>query len=339
MDNGTMVEVFKYMNYCQLAKNSLTSKRFRDLIQTHRHSFALLCVDYIHMRRIDNTHPLYIKMFDKELSAKAYSEWIRHNRYPKHIPFEIQIAAKKSSRKLKLHHLSAWRTSANKVNTVFNARADLDHQNWPLFQHFVRLLTDPFVYFRRLNLTPHNELLTFLAGAINRDPGRIQCETLFYSLDDNIQKFITWTKSNVLCDTFNIHCSRPMPLSDEELLEVMLDFFLSGACCTSKIGIVYPEPSKVIFAFVQKFLDLKSYDECQVVKSIKCNVGIGSVDILKLSYDAFIVHEENDEDDNSSEHVFEFVNDEIGKKLQLTAKIQHRDRCRFKSYFMLEIQS
>ncbi|KAI1690596.1 hypothetical protein DdX_22405 [Ditylenchus destructor] len=49
MDNGTMVQAFKYLNYCQLAKNSLVSKRFRNLIRTHRHSLALLYVDAIGM--------------------------------------------------------------------------------------------------------------------------------------------------------------------------------------------------------------------------------------------------------------------------------------------------
>ncbi|KAI1709855.1 hypothetical protein Ddc_13681 [Ditylenchus destructor] len=38
MDNGTTVEAFKFLNYYQLAKKSLVSKRFRNLIQIHRHS-------------------------------------------------------------------------------------------------------------------------------------------------------------------------------------------------------------------------------------------------------------------------------------------------------------
>ncbi|KAI1695792.1 hypothetical protein Ddc_20967 [Ditylenchus destructor] len=45
MDNGTMVETFKFLNYCQLAKESLVSKRFRNLIQAHRHSLARLSVE------------------------------------------------------------------------------------------------------------------------------------------------------------------------------------------------------------------------------------------------------------------------------------------------------
>ncbi|KAI1706330.1 hypothetical protein Ddc_15342 [Ditylenchus destructor] len=48
MDNGTMVESFKYLNYCQLAKISLVSKRFWNLIRTNRHRLALLYVDYVY---------------------------------------------------------------------------------------------------------------------------------------------------------------------------------------------------------------------------------------------------------------------------------------------------
>ncbi|KAI1695228.1 hypothetical protein DdX_19699 [Ditylenchus destructor] len=52
LDNGTMVEAFKYLNYCQLAKNSLVSMRFRNVIQTHRHKLAVLYVDSIRMKSI-----------------------------------------------------------------------------------------------------------------------------------------------------------------------------------------------------------------------------------------------------------------------------------------------
>ncbi|KAI1697034.1 hypothetical protein DdX_18743 [Ditylenchus destructor] len=50
MDNGTMVEAFKFLNYYQLAKNSLVSKRYWNLIRTHRHKLALLDVNYIDMK-------------------------------------------------------------------------------------------------------------------------------------------------------------------------------------------------------------------------------------------------------------------------------------------------
>ncbi|KAI1694688.1 hypothetical protein DdX_19983 [Ditylenchus destructor] len=50
MDNGTMVEAFKFLNYYQLATSSLVTKRFRDLIRTHRHKLALLHI-YIFMEQ------------------------------------------------------------------------------------------------------------------------------------------------------------------------------------------------------------------------------------------------------------------------------------------------
>ncbi|KAI1694323.1 hypothetical protein Ddc_22197 [Ditylenchus destructor] len=52
MDNGTMVNAFKFLNYMQLAKTSLVSKRFSNLIRTHRHTLALLYVYDINMYRI-----------------------------------------------------------------------------------------------------------------------------------------------------------------------------------------------------------------------------------------------------------------------------------------------
>ncbi|KAI1699099.1 hypothetical protein DdX_17529 [Ditylenchus destructor] len=47
LDNDTMVEVIKHLNYCQLAKSSLVSKRYRGLIQKNRHKMARLTFSYI----------------------------------------------------------------------------------------------------------------------------------------------------------------------------------------------------------------------------------------------------------------------------------------------------
>ncbi|KAI1692934.1 hypothetical protein Ddc_23246 [Ditylenchus destructor] len=99
MDNGTMVEAFKYLNYCQLAKNSLVSKRFRDLIQTHRHSLALLYVDEISMYSAQSG-PDAINVFGKELSPEAYNEWVIRNSYSKQIPIESQVASEESTQSI-----------------------------------------------------------------------------------------------------------------------------------------------------------------------------------------------------------------------------------------------
>ncbi|KAI1699272.1 alcohol dehydrogenase transcription factor myb/SANT-like domain-containing protein [Ditylenchus destructor] len=100
MDNGTMVEVFKYLNYCGLAKNSLVSKRFRNLIQTHRHSFALLDVYSLGMRRrrrLRGSDPAGIKMFGKDISSDEYNEWVTRNQYSKQISLKGQDAATEST--------------------------------------------------------------------------------------------------------------------------------------------------------------------------------------------------------------------------------------------------
>ncbi|KAI1696001.1 hypothetical protein DdX_19270 [Ditylenchus destructor] len=49
MDNGTMVEALKYLNYCQLANCSFISKRFCDMIRAHGHKLALRYVDSMYM--------------------------------------------------------------------------------------------------------------------------------------------------------------------------------------------------------------------------------------------------------------------------------------------------
>ncbi|KAI1691272.1 hypothetical protein DdX_21981 [Ditylenchus destructor] len=98
MDNGTMVESFKFLNYYQLAKNSLVSKRFWNLIRTHRHKLALLNVAKISMDSyVANQSPAYIEMFNKKLSSEEYNKWIVRNGYSKHIPLEGQTAPKKES--------------------------------------------------------------------------------------------------------------------------------------------------------------------------------------------------------------------------------------------------
>ncbi|KAI1696192.1 hypothetical protein Ddc_20635 [Ditylenchus destructor] len=99
MDNGTMVEAFKYLNYCQLAKNSLVSMRFRNVIQTHRHKLALLYVRYIEIESITNV-PHVIKVFDKELSSQEYNDWVIRNQYSKEVPLEDQVACTESTQNI-----------------------------------------------------------------------------------------------------------------------------------------------------------------------------------------------------------------------------------------------
>ncbi|KAI1703433.1 hypothetical protein Ddc_16541 [Ditylenchus destructor] len=179
MDNDTLVEAFKYLNYMQLAKNSLVSKRFWNLIRTHRHSLALLYVPWITMaltcqvsRILRTDLPAFIEIFSKSLSAKEYSEWVVRSQYSRQIPYEGGVARKK------FYHLMAFadynadgisnfrsavpkRVMVKDRMTVLNAYAELNHQNWPLFQHFVRLITDPFIYICTLELTDQNDVLNW----------------------------------------------------------------------------------------------------------------------------------------------------------------------------------
>ncbi|KAI1698905.1 hypothetical protein Ddc_18850 [Ditylenchus destructor] len=301
MDNGTMVEVFKHLNYYQLAKNSLVSKRFWNMIQTHRHKLALLFVDWISM---DNffTSPFLIKTFDQKLSLEAYNDWVVRNGYSKQIPPESELAGLQSTQNdPKVYELSAYvahkdpNRRPNTFATVFFARVELNHENWPLFQHFVRLLTDPFVYIRYMKLTTKSDAAYTLSRVVNPDSNRLQCKVLSFDLDGNIQKSIGWVKNSVRYDELQIFdCRSTNP--DEELL----DFLITGTHYSSK-----------------KFMDLKNKDECQVVGSIRGNVSYESADVLKHKYGTFMVKEERLEGDGNTRQVFEFVNHAVGKKLQL----------------------
>ncbi|KAI1699271.1 hypothetical protein Ddc_18638 [Ditylenchus destructor] len=187
MDNGTMVDVFKHLNYMQLAKSSLVSKRFRDLIHTHRHSLARLYVAWITMIRMPRVEPIlltdlpaYINIFNKSLSAREYNEWVVRKQYSKQIPFERQPVLCSCHRRF--YHLTAYADHNAEGSsyfrssdpshaifpdrmTVFNAHAELNNENWPLFQHFVRLITDPFIYVGRMELTHQNDVLNLCRGS------------------------------------------------------------------------------------------------------------------------------------------------------------------------------
>ncbi|KAI1694273.1 hypothetical protein Ddc_22218 [Ditylenchus destructor] len=318
MDNGTMVEAYKYLNYCQLAKNSLVSKKFRDLIQTHRHRLALLYVDSIHMSSFQSDRAA-INVFDKELSPEAYNEWVIRNNYSKQIPIESQVASEESTQSITngygLAAYACYKDSSHRgcydTTSVFSAHVELNHENWPAFQHFVRLATDPFIYIGCVRLTYQNDVLNLLAGAINSDHDRLQCKELNFNLKGNSQKSITWIKNHVRCNKLYIFGK-----GDLNQDEAFLDFFVTGANCTPSIDISYRDLSKVVTDFVQKFMDLKNSGESQLVEAIKGYFVTRAVELFKRDHARFIVKE--DKDDRCATHIFEFVNADIKKKLQLT---------------------
>ncbi|KAI1692219.1 hypothetical protein Ddc_23739 [Ditylenchus destructor] len=133
---------------------------------------------------------------------------------------------------------------------ILNASVNVNHENWPLFQHFVRLLTDPFIYIRYLELSSQNNVLNLLAESIKpTDRGRLQCEQLFFYLEANSQKFMRWIKNCVSCGEFKINGEVGDLNYDQELL----DLFLTGARCTSEIEMEHYtyEPAEVIAEFAQ----------------------------------------------------------------------------------------
>ncbi|KAI1714103.1 hypothetical protein Ddc_11545 [Ditylenchus destructor] len=375
MDNVTIVELFKYLNYVRLAKTSLISKRFRDLIQTHRHSLALLPAGKISMQivpgparnyeffpvfefpSIFNNDPATIKVFNKELSGDAYNDWVTRNQYCKQIPVQGQDGGEQSTQNHgKVYQLS---TATNQLETTtFFAKAELNHENWPLFQHFVRLLTAPHIYFSSVELVPDYDILNLLAGAVNQDRKRLQCETLYFSLEGNIQKFMTWIKGHVSCTEFQIS-DRSGFKFESELLGVydkeFLDFFLTGADCTRKINVKYYDCTCAVVDFVQKFIDLKKSDECQMIPSIESDATFRITEMMKRNYAKFLVKEKRCEVEDFRDHWdygigectytafdFEFINNDIGKKLELTADIlddTDRHRIGFRSSFKLKIKN
>ncbi|KAI1691650.1 hypothetical protein DdX_21749 [Ditylenchus destructor] len=258
MDNGTMVEAFKYLNYCQLAKNSLVSMRFRNVIETHRHKLALLCVDTIRMEKRRNAEPAAIKLFNKEISSEEYNEWVLCKNYSKEILPICQTAGDR--RYYELTAYGDYKGPNQESTRVFFARVEeLNHETWPLFQHFVRLLTDPFIRIRYLRLIPQADVLKLLAATIDRsNRGRLQCEKLDFNFEGNVQESFSCIKDHVRCANFQIPGFRSSPDHDEQLL----DFFATGSHCTSEIFVVSDDISKaVIVDFVQKFTDLKSRDD------------------------------------------------------------------------------
>ncbi|KAI1706335.1 hypothetical protein Ddc_15347 [Ditylenchus destructor] len=329
MDTGTIVEVFKYLNYCGLAKSSLVSKRFRNLIRSHRHQLALMCVNSISITTTNVFVPRsVIKIFDQKLSPEAYNEWVICNNYSE----EVQLGGHVAGEKITQNDEHAFQLSATAAYEhlsypwddpvfVFFARAVLNHENWPLFQHFIRLLTDPFIYIRYLELTLPDDILYLLAGAISSDRIRLQCEELKFNLNGHAQNVFCWIKGHANSKKIEI-CNRYGSNCNQELL----DFFVTGAHCTSEICIIYYVISKVVVDFIQKFLDLKSCDEYQFVESIKGDGKDGDLEVLTQSYAKFLVKKEvnerryglDDYDYGNSVYVFEFVNNDVGKKLKLT---------------------
>ncbi|KAI1712950.1 hypothetical protein Ddc_12174 [Ditylenchus destructor] len=317
LDNGTMVQVFKYLDYCQLATSSLVSKRYRNVIRTHRQYLALLSVEcsmklhprFTHLppdliKRIVTT-----KIFNKELSPEAYNEWVTRNKYSK-----LTICRNREGYELRAIKDPNW----NRTSVLYACIKGPNRKTWPVFQHFVRLLTDPFVYIRYLELTPQKDVLSLFAKAINSERGRLQCGhvRLEFPLELQPLKFTSWIKDHVRCDELRLTVSRTansLPNCDKQLL----DFFTTGSHCTSVIGFDdFYLPKAVVIGVVQKFMDLKNCDENQIVQFIWGHVSESDVEAWKTECTKFCVTEKCR--GTIQDHVIEVTNNDIGKMLELT---------------------
>ncbi|KAI1696126.1 hypothetical protein DdX_19215 [Ditylenchus destructor] len=225
-----------------------------------------------------------IKMFDKMLSSGEYNEWIGHNGYSKqiHRPYTTHVQNSKMR----------------------------------IGQYFFRILMDPFIYIRYLELNPQKDVFSLLAGAFNPDRARLQCEQLVIRFNAVSQKFMDWIKDNVRCDQFLINGH-----NDSNYDEELLDFFLTGAPCTSAINVGTYDLSKVLVDLVQKFMALKNRDEYHLVESISGYVNDrGVVKELKRNCAKFTAEEEQFEEKYGARHIIGFINNDIQKKLTLNAR-------------------
>ncbi|KAI1694089.1 hypothetical protein DdX_20297 [Ditylenchus destructor] len=261
-------------------------------------------------------------MFNKELSSEEYNKWIVRNGYSKQVPHEGQIVGKECSENFRDIYQFFADIYQNPNNchgiatTVFYAHVELKDENWPVFQHFIRLLMDPFIYIRTLELNPQKDVLSLLTGAMNPDRDRLQCKSLIIQFYDDVQKLVVWMKDHVHCDEFEIYVR-----SDLNYDEELLDLFLTGAPCTSAINVMNYDFSKVIVNLLQKFMALKNRDEYQVVESIQGNVeGRKIVDEFKRNFAEFIGEEEQYEGFHGSRKVIRFINNDIEKKLTLDVR-------------------
>ncbi|KAI1703851.1 hypothetical protein Ddc_16401 [Ditylenchus destructor] len=252
-------------------------------------------------------------MFDEELSPEDYNEWVVRNHYSKQIPPAAGKQSTVNVRKVYRFRAEVDCKDSDFKITVFSAQTKLNDENWPLFQHFVRLLTDPFIYIRHMELTPQKDLLNLLTGAINQDRGRLQCGELKYNFDGKNKKFLNWTKTHVRCNEIKIYL-----YTSSNFNKLFFDLFMTGAHFSPNF-VILGHLFNGVAAFVQKFIGLKNCDTSLMVDSIRCRVPEFTADAFKSNYEKFFIKEEKNQYDSTTAHVFEFVNADIGKKLQLTS--------------------
>ncbi|KAI1693331.1 hypothetical protein DdX_20735 [Ditylenchus destructor] len=187
-------------------------------------------------------------------------------------------------------------------------------------RNLTSLLTDPFIYIHFLGLTSQTDVCNLLAAAAVPGRRRLQCGEFVFYLEGYTQKLIKWAKDHVHCVKFRTAVSHSSSSRDKQLL----DFFATGSDCTSEIRIshctfIYALVSKVVLiGLVQKFVELKSSEECKLVESIDGYVSKLTAKAFVSKYEKFFVKEVKSLFGDSTAQVFEFVNVDIRKKLKLT---------------------
>ncbi|KAI1705972.1 hypothetical protein Ddc_15482 [Ditylenchus destructor] len=272
--------------------------------------------------------PPTIIMFDNELSIEAYNEWVIRNHYSKQVPCEAKATRKPNleNDRTDMYELCAYanynhpisdpnRPQTNGQTAAFFVRVEFNHENWPLVHHFARLLSDPFIYVRSMEVTPDEELLKLLTEVTHPDHSRLQCKVLTFNLSGNFQEYFCWIKEHILCNELKIYDD-----SNSNYDEELLDILSNGAHCTSVaiMNCTY-DLSNVVAGLVQKFMDLLISEENQIVETIRLSSELdqGIVEALKCKYAKFAVEEEKSES-GSTEQIIVFINKSIEKKLVFT---------------------
>ncbi|KAI1715855.1 hypothetical protein Ddc_10772 [Ditylenchus destructor] len=284
LDNYIMVKVFKYLDYCDLAKSSRVSKRFRDIIRANRKSLARLYVDRIQVTFEPGRHSTFaVQTFNQKLSYHAYNEWVLRNQCSNQSQFDVQVAENQNVKYgVETNYLLVYSLIAEvnykypnngDTTTVFDARVPLvlSHKNLLLNLHFIRLIADPNIYINHLQLCLQNDVLSLLSQAIgNQNRNRLRCEKLTVILNGNTQNIINWVNNHVCCNELNIGRDYSTPDKPWKYYDkLILDLCLNGAHITSALNFSSYDFSNVVVNFVQKFIDLKEADQYQVVQSIR----------------------------------------------------------------------
>ncbi|KAI1715338.1 hypothetical protein Ddc_10994 [Ditylenchus destructor] len=337
-----MIDSLRFLNYCDLAKTSLISKKLSEFIQTHRSSLTLLRVKEMIMeyhekqvpdgysRTSYSTTMLFgVKKFDLD-----HDDWIESNGYsatfefkPKEVDLEnlFQKQPPKPTNCISLHASARYHESGSCIKedsapltVVFSTfvkpkfnRLDC-RRHWPMLQHFVRLLSDPFVYFESIHLVSlKNELWKPLVKNLKLTLNRTLCNGAEIRLENNAGEFLDWMKNYLRCSQLSL---RSTGSPNDELAT----FLLSGSKCTSHAMISGTYNRALEHNLVARFLTLKQDDRDQMIPSISFPWMISVHTIKEMfgdTFSEFLVREENTLE--SFLQVYEFTNRDIMQKLEV----------------------